>query len=115
MIGNLEWPVRRVERHLEEERLLRVLLDELHRPLSEQIRGVAGDVRRFGVLEQIVIAGTVGVLVVVDQTALEAEEIVEAVGVGTELRLVAQVPLADKAGAVAVVLEQLRQRAAGRG
>jgi len=114
MVGNLERPVRRVERHFEEEGLLRVLLDELHRPLGEQIRGIAGDVRRLGVLEQIVLTRPVGVLVVIDQAALESEEVVEPMGVGAELRLVAQMPLADETGAIAVVLEQLRQGAASR-
>ena len=47
--------------------------------------------------------------------ALEPEEVVEPVRVRAELRLVAEVPLADEAGGVAVVLEQLRQRTAGRG
>ena len=64
------------------------------------------------VLEQVVLAGLIGVLVVVDEPALEAEEVIEPMAIGTELRLVAQVPLADEPGAVAVVLQQLRQCAA---
>src|SRR5262245_56965260 len=69
---------------------------------------------RLIVLEQIVFALLVGVLIVVDQPALEAEEVVKAVGVWAELFLVSEMPLADQRRSVAVVLEQLRQRAPGR-
>src|SRR5262245_57255117 len=67
------------------------------------------------VLEQIVFTLLIGVLVIVDQAALEAEEVVEPVGVGAELFLVPEMPLANQRSTVAIVLQQLRQRASGRG
>ena len=66
------------------------------------------------VFEQVVLAVLVSVLVVVDQAALETKEVVEAMRPGAELLLVTEVPLANERGAVAVVLQQLRQRVAGR-
>jgi hypothetical protein len=78
-----------------------MLLDELHAAIGEEIGAVAGRVRRLIVLEEVVLSVAVGVLPVVDQAALEPEEVVEAVRVRAELRLVAEVPLADEAGGVA--------------
>ena len=98
-IRHLERPVRGVVRHLEEERRPGVLVDEPHGALGEEIGAVAGRVRRAVVLEEVVLPVAVGVLVVVDQPALEPVEVVEPVGVRAELRLVAEVPLADEAGA----------------
>ena len=110
---HLVGPMRGVVRHVDEERPLRVLLDESHRPLGDQVGHVAGGLHRPVVFEQIGLSFAGGVLVVVGETALEAEEVIEAVGAGTELRLVAQVPLAHQRGGVAVVLQQLRQRPSG--
>src|SRR5438874_8854992 len=52
--------------------------------------------------------------VVIDGAAKEAEELVEAVLERTELGLDSEMPFADEARAVAVVLEQSRQGCAGR-
>src|SRR5678809_873644 len=69
---------------------------------------------RLVILEQIVITARIGVLVIIDESALESEEGVEPVGNWAVLLLVAQVPLADERRPIAVVLQELRQRAAGR-
>jgi hypothetical protein len=114
VVRHLERPVRRVEGDLEEEGLTGILFDELHRSFCEEIGRVAGHVHRLTVLEQIVIAARISVLVVVDEPALEAEEVIEPVTVGTELRLVAQVPLANESRAITVVLQQLWKGAARR-
>ena len=53
LVGQLVRPVRGVVRDVDEERPLRVLLDEPHRPLGDQVRHVAGDLHRPVVLEQV--------------------------------------------------------------
>ena len=83
--------------------------------VGDDVGHVAGFRHRLLVLEQVGPAGAVGVLVVVDVAALEAEEEVVAVRVGAVLGLVAEVPLAEERRGVAGVLQQLRQRAAGGG
>jgi hypothetical protein len=87
--------VRGVEGHLEEEGARGVLVDERDGAIGEEVGAVAGRVRRLIVLVEIVTPVAVGVLVVVDEPALEPVEVVEPVGVGAEFRLVTQMPLAD--------------------
>jgi hypothetical protein len=72
-----------------------VLLDEAHRVLRDQDHHVSRLGHGTIVLEQIGASRAVGMLVVVGVPALEAEEIVVAVGVRTELALVAQMPFAQ--------------------
>ena len=52
-------------------------------------------------------------MVVIDVATQEAEEVLEAVCLRTDLRRAAQVPLADQPGGVTVLLQRLRQRSAG--
>ena len=113
LVGHLERPVRGVVGDLEEERLVLVVVDELHRPVGDQIGHVAFGLHRRAVLVEIGLSLLIGVLVVVHQPRQEAPEVVEAVRVRAELRLVAQVPLADESGGVAGVLDQARQRPPG--
>ena len=88
-------------------------LDEPRGLVGDDVGHVAGFRHRPLVLEEVGPAGAVGVLVVVDVAALEAEEEVVAVRVGAVLLLVAEMPLAEERRGVAGVLQQLRQRVAG--
>jgi hypothetical protein len=97
--------VRGVVGNLDEEGPLCVLLDERDRALRDQVGHVAVDVNRRAVLVQIVTARLVGVLVIVDQSAEESEEVIEAVGVRLVFRAVTEMPLADEPRRVPVVLE----------
>jgi sulfate adenylyltransferase subunit 1 (EFTu-like GTPase family) len=74
MVGHLERPVRRVVGDFDEERHFRVIVDELDRPLGNEIGHVTVDVDRRLVLEQVRLAVAVGVLVIVDESALEPEK-----------------------------------------
>src|SRR5213078_3471265 len=65
------------------------------------------------ILEEVRLAISAGVHVVVDESALESEEVVEPVRVRALCGRVPEMPLADERGRVAVVLQQLRQRSAG--
>ena len=83
-----------------------------HRPIRDEVRHVAGDLYLAIVLEQVGLVrgiGTVGVLVVVDVSALESEEVLEPVCARTELRLPSEMPFADEPRGVSPVLEELRQ------
>jgi hypothetical protein len=88
------------------------LLDETRGAGREQIGGVALDGDRPAVLEEVGLSVGADVMIKVDITAQRAERMVEAVRLRAELGLVAEVPLADEAGGVAVVFQEPRQRAA---
>ena len=113
LVGHLERPVRGVVGDLEEERTLRVLLNEADRPLGDQIGHVSVGVDRRAVFEEVVCAVRIGVLVIIDEPAQESEEVVEPVRVGLELRAIAEMPLAHQGRRVSGVLQELRQRLAG--
>src|SRR5688572_3970764 len=110
MVGHLERPVGGVVGDFQEERLAGILFNEVDGPLSEQVCRVPGDMGWLIVLEQIVFPLLVGMLVVVDEATLEAEEVVEPMRAGAELLPISQVPLADERRTIAVVLQKLRQR-----
>ena len=101
--------MRSVVGNFEEERLLRVSLDETYRSFGDQIGHVSADLYRGVVFVQVRLSVQAGVLVVVDAAAQKPEEGVEAVSARSKLRRVAEVPFADQTSRVAVVLQQLRE------
>ena len=118
LIRPLIGPVRRVVGHVDEDGARAVLLEDADGAIGDQVGHVAGDLDRPIVLEQIGVhrrVGAGGVLVVVDEAALEPEELVEAMGVRAVLRLPPEMPFPDEGGVVAGAFEQPRQRRRGRG
>src|SRR5215207_8021641 len=109
-VGWLIRPMRSTVGHIDEEGATGVPLDERDGALRDQVRHVAGDLDRLLVLEQIVPDRRVaprGVLIVVDEGALEAEEVLEAVRLRTELLLPAEMPFSDERRRVAALLQEL--------
>lgn len=86
LVGRLVRPMRGVVRDVDEERALRVLLDEPHGSLGDEVRHVARDLDGTLVLEQVGLPIAVGVLVVIGEAALEAEEIAKRCWYRPEMR-----------------------------
>lgn len=80
LVGPLVGPVSGVVRDIDEERVAGILLDGFNGPVGDKVGHVARDLDRTVVLEKIGLQrriATGGVLVVVDETALEPETIIE--------------------------------------
>ena len=95
--------MRGVERHIAEERPGRVLLDECHRGVGENVRDEAAGLHGLAVVFKR------RVEVVVPVPGTEAEELVEAPAVGVVRVVGSIVPFAEDAGDVAGLLEGLGQ------
>ena len=100
-------------RHIEEERLARVLADELRRPLVDEIGEVALDLGGLQAVAERVGAVEIGVRVVVGVAEKLAEILVEAAARGVVFVAIPEVPFAKGAGRVARGLERLRERGHG--
>ena len=97
------------------------LFDETNGPIGDECRQVLAVHRDPGfVLPEVLHARSTVVMPVVDVTAHEPEEEIEAVRTGAAGVVgsghgAAEMPLADEGGAVPAVLQDLRQRRAGDG
>ena len=115
VLGPFPRRMRRGVLKAEKERFRMRPRDHLHRLVREQVGEIADAFYGREVLPEIRAAaagrgaaGRIGRLVreVVDGAAQDAEELVEPVAVGTELRLPAEMPLPDERRVVAVRFEQ---------
>ena len=109
---HVERAVRGVGGDVAEERLLAMLLDEAQPLAEEHVGAVAGEAFRLavhvvGVVEVVVPPRVAGVS---DAAAGVVDRPLEPALVGAERLAVAQVPLAEVAGAVAGVAQRVRQR-----
>ena len=104
MVGRLEWPVNCVIGDLKKERPSRVVIDKAYRAPGYFIRQILRDFDRCRVFKEIRCPVAAPMCVVIHSAAEEAEKLIEAVGVGTELGFEPKVPFADKTGRIAVRL-----------
>jgi hypothetical protein len=88
--------------------------DELGRAVGEQVGHVPNPLGGDVVLPEVWLSRTADVREVIHAAAVNAEELVEPVAVGRELRHEAEVPLADERGAIPGALEQGRERRMAR-
>src|SRR5262249_23434495 len=92
-----------------------VAFDDLHGPITEQVRHVAVPFHRHlfliqRVCERTIECGIATVIEIVGTAAEYAKEMIETALEGAEIRQGAEVPFADQCRAISYLLEKGRQR-----
>ncbi len=98
--------VHRLVRQVKKERLVGMLLDELHGAAIQQVGQVAIRLDGLIAVPQLVGAVEIVVAIVVRMPQQRAEVFIEAAPRGIELRLIAEMPFAESARGIAGLLEQ---------
>src|SRR5437763_11654727 len=96
--------------HVKKKRLLRVVANELRGSLADQIGEVALGIDGLFTVAKLMRAVEVVVAVVVGVTEQYAKVFIKAAACRIVLRLVAEVPLAERAGGIAGGLHHFRDR-----